>query len=45
MLNGNPVTKERLEKSGCSVKEFNGAEIAFKGSGGPTCLTRPLLRL
>ena len=44
MLEGNPITKARLEKAGCTVLEFRGQEIAFKGSGGPTCLTRPLLR-
>lgn len=43
-LSGNPVTRKRLEDAGCRVEEFSGAEISFKGSGGPTCLTRPLLR-
>lgn len=45
MLKGNPVTRTRLENAGCTVQEFEGNEISFKGSGGPTCLTRPLLRL
>jgi len=44
MLRGNPVTRARLEAAGCTVQEFDGDEIAFKGLGGPTCLTRPLLR-
>jgi N-dimethylarginine dimethylaminohydrolase len=44
MLEGNPVTKSRLEEAGCTVCAFKGDEIAFKGSGGPTCLTRPLFR-
>lgn len=44
MLEGNPVTKARLEDEGCVVFTFKGNEIAFKGSGGPTCLTRSLLR-
>jgi N-dimethylarginine dimethylaminohydrolase len=44
MLAGNPDTRERLEAAGCTVFEIPGAEIALKGSGGPTCLTRPLLR-
>lgn len=44
MLEGNPVTRTRLEAEGCEVFTFRGDEIAFKGSGGPTCLTRPLLR-
>lgn len=44
ILEGNPITAERLRRAGCFVYEFPGQEIAFKGSGGPTCLTRPLLR-
>lgn len=44
MVKGNPVTKSRLEKAGVEVFEFSGAEICLKGSGGPTCLTRPLDR-
>ena len=44
MLEGNPVTRARLEARGVEVHTFAGAEISLKGSGGPTCLTRPLLR-
>ena len=44
ILKGNPVTAQRLRQAGCFVHELPGEEIAFKGSGGPTCLTRPLLR-
>jgi N-dimethylarginine dimethylaminohydrolase len=44
MLEGNPVTRGRLEAAGCEVRFVKGDEIAFKGSGGPTCLTRPVLR-
>ncbi|MCI0411324.1 arginine deiminase family protein [bacterium] len=44
MVEGNPVTRSRLQEAGCKVREFSGKEIAYKGSGGPTCLTRPLLR-
>ena len=44
MLEGNPVTRRRLEAAGCQVWTFQGDEISFKGSGGPTCLTRPLWR-
>ena len=45
LLKGNPVTADRLRQAGCFVYELSGQEIAFKGSGGPTCLTRPLCRL
>jgi N-dimethylarginine dimethylaminohydrolase len=41
---GNPETVRRLAAAGCEVWEFAGDEIAYKGSGGPTCLTRPILR-
>lgn len=44
MVAGNPVTKARLEVAGCTVLTFDGSEIALKGQGGPTCLTRPLVR-
>ncbi len=45
MVKGNPITKERLEKAGCKVIEYEGAEISVKGGGGPTCLTRPVMRV
>ena len=44
MLDRNPATRRRLEAAGCEVRVVKGDEIAFKGSGGPTCLTRPVLR-
>lgn len=44
MISGNPVTKSRLEAEGAEVLEYQGEEISRKGEGGPTCLTRPLLR-
>lgn len=44
MVDGNAKTKKRLEKAGCEVFVYKGNEISVKGGGGPTCLTRPLLR-
>jgi len=44
MLNGNPRTARLLQGAGCEVRTYDGKEISLKGSGGPTCLTRPLLR-
>lgn len=44
MVAGNPVTRARLEAAGATVLEFAGREIAEKGCGGPTCLTRAILR-
>jgi N-dimethylarginine dimethylaminohydrolase len=44
MLEGNPVTRRRLEEAGCEVLTYRGREISLKAEGGPTCLTRPLWR-
>jgi N-dimethylarginine dimethylaminohydrolase len=44
MLEGNPVTQSRLEDAGCQVLTYRGDEISLKAEGGPTCLTRPILR-
>ncbi|MCG3121217.1 MAG: N(G),N(G)-dimethylarginine dimethylaminohydrolase [bacterium] len=44
MLAGNPRTKARLVAAGVEVWEYAGEEISRKGAGGPTCLTRPILR-
>jgi N-dimethylarginine dimethylaminohydrolase len=43
-LEGNPQTRSRLERAGVDVRVFQGRELSRKGDGGPTCLTRPLLR-
>jgi dimethylargininase len=44
MLEGNPVTRQRLEQAGCEVLTYRGREISLKAEGGPTCLTRPIWR-
>lgn len=43
-LDGNPETRRRMEQAGVDVVVYRGDEISKKGDGGPTCLTRPLLR-
>jgi N-dimethylarginine dimethylaminohydrolase len=43
-LEGNVETRKRLEHAGVDVSVYHGDEISRKGDGGPTCLTRPLLR-
>jgi dimethylargininase len=43
-LDGNPETRRRMERAGVDVVVYSGEEISKKGDGGPTCLTRPLLR-
>jgi len=40
----NRKTNDRLRHAGFDVRTFPGTEICTNGSGGPTCLTRPLLR-
>jgi N-dimethylarginine dimethylaminohydrolase len=40
----NVRTNQRLRDAGFDVRTFPGSEICINGSGGPTCLTRPLLR-
>jgi len=40
----NGRTNERLKRAGFDVRTFPGSELCINGSGGPTCLTRPLLR-
>ena len=44
-LEGNDETRRRMERAGVDVVTYRGDEISRKGDGGPTCLTRPLLRL
>jgi N-dimethylarginine dimethylaminohydrolase len=41
----NTTTNDRLKQAGFDVRTFAGSELCINGSGGPTCLTRPLLRL
>jgi dimethylargininase len=43
-VDGNPETRRRMERAGVEVLVYEGSEISLKGEGGPTCLTRPLLR-
>ena len=45
MLEGNPITKKLLENENVIVHTYKGSEISLKGAGGPTCLTKPFLRL
>lgn len=45
MLSDNPITQQRLEAAGATVLTFAGKDLCLKGGGGPTCLTRPILRI
>jgi dimethylargininase len=42
-VEGNPVTRMRMEAAGVDVHVYAGEELS-NGDGGPTCITRPLLR-
>jgi dimethylargininase len=43
-LDGNRETRRRMEAAGVDVRVYRGDELSHKGEGGPTCLTRPILR-
>ncbi|MFT3775931.1 MAG: arginine deiminase family protein [Minicystis sp.] len=44
MAEGNPRTEAALRAHGCEVHTFPAGEVGVNGGGGPTCLTRPILR-
>jgi dimethylargininase len=44
LADGNPRTAALLAKRGCEVHAAELGEIGLNGSGGPTCLTRPIWR-
>jgi len=44
ITSGNNKTFKIIEDNGIEVIEFQASEICYKGSGGPTCLTRPIYR-
>ena len=43
-VDGNPATRALLEAADVEVHTFTVSEIAINGTGGPTCLTRPVCR-
>ena len=45
MVKGNPETRRRMEAAGCKVHVIEADAISVPGEGGPTCLTRPLMRI
>jgi len=44
LLDHNRETRAALEAAGCRVETYRGDELSLKAEGGPTCLTRPILR-
>lgn len=41
---GNPRVAAALAAADCEVHTYEASEIGVNGSGGPTCMTRPILR-
>jgi len=44
MVDGFPGTRALMEEAGCRVQVFKGDALCIACEGGPTCLTRPVLR-
>jgi N-dimethylarginine dimethylaminohydrolase len=44
LADGNPRTASALTAQGCEVHTYPATMIGINGSGGPTCMTRPILR-
>lgn len=44
-IEGNPDIIEKMRAAGVEVLTYEGKELSYRGTGGPTCLTAPLCRL
>lgn len=44
MVAGFPKTQAAMEAAGCTVQTFEAGALCIACEGGPTCLTRPILR-
>lgn len=44
LIQGCPEIQKKLEEKGIEVLTYEGQEISYKGTGGPTCLTCPVCR-
>lgn len=45
LLDGNLEIKQKLVDEGCTVYTYEGHEMSYRGTGGPTCLTCPITRI
>ncbi len=45
LIKGCPKIEGKLKNMGIEVMTYEGKELSYRGTGGPTCLTCPLLRL
>ncbi len=44
LAEGNPRTQAALDAAGCEIHTYPATEVGLNGSGGPTCMTRPIRR-
>ena len=44
LIAGCPDIQKKLEDAGVTVLTYEGKEMSYRGTGGPTCLTCPLTR-
>ena len=44
MVAGFPKTQQAMQAAGCAVESFDADALCIACEGGPTCLTRPILR-
>lgn len=44
-IDGNPEIIQKMRDAGVEVLAYEGKELSYRGTGGPTCLTAPLYRL
>lgn len=45
LIDGCPEIRKKVEDAGVTVYTYEGKELSYRGTGGPTCLTCPLYRL
>lgn len=45
LIKGCPDIQKKLEDAGVTIFTYEGKEMSYRGTGGPTCLTCPLTRL
>lgn len=45
LIDGCPEIRRKVEEAGVTVYTYEGKELSYRGTGGPTCLTCPLYRL
>jgi len=44
LIKGCPDIQQKLETAGITIYNYEGREMSYRGTGGPTCLTCPLTR-